>query len=158
MRVHLQKEKLLESFVVNEGTIDSDTNGRLQCEIDMISEDEFRIKAGEKSYHGYYAFDEKKNELFVFSDGFNTRIRLMAEKQVADKSGGNKIVTSTLPGKIIKLLVEAQQEVQEGEVLMVQEAMKMEHSLVAGISGKVSQLYVKEGDVVSADQLLVEIE
>ena len=117
-----------------------------------------KVAGSFKKFSGTAELDEKKNELFVFSDGFNLRIRLMAEKQVADKSGGNKIVTSTLPVKIINLLVEAQQEVQEGEVLMVQEAMKMEHSLVAGISGKVSQLYVKEGDVVSADQLLVEIE
>ena len=63
-----------------------------------------------------------------------------------------------MPGKIIQLRVEEGAEVQQGQVLVILEAMKMEHSVTAPADGVVQQVLVSEGEQVDADALLVVVE
>jgi biotin carboxyl carrier protein len=67
-------------------------------------------------------------------------------------------VLAIMPGKIVRVLVEAGQEVQEGDPLCVLEAMKMESELHAHQDGTVRQVHVRPGDDVERDQVLLEIE
>ncbi len=67
-------------------------------------------------------------------------------------------VLAIMPGKIVRVMVEPGQEVQEGSAVCVLEAMKMENELHARKSGTVRAVYVKPGDDVEKDQVLVEIE
>ena len=53
-----------------------------------------------------------------------------------------------MPGKILEVHVSEGQSVTSGDVLMVMEAMKMEHKIVASNDGKVSSIHFKEGDQV----------
>jgi biotin carboxyl carrier protein len=71
---------------------------------------------------------------------------------------GAGAVLAIMPGKIIRVLVEVGQEVAEGQPVCVLEAMKMENELHARQEGRVKALYVKPGDDVEKDQVLVEIE
>jgi biotin carboxyl carrier protein len=63
-----------------------------------------------------------------------------------------------MPGKIIRVMVEPGQKVEEGDPVCVLEAMKMENELHAQRSGTVRAVHVKPGDDVEKDQVLVEIE
>ena len=63
-----------------------------------------------------------------------------------------------MPGKIIRVMVEVGQQVEEGEPVCVLEAMKMENELYARQSGSVQAVHVKPGDDVEKNQVLVEIE
>jgi biotin carboxyl carrier protein len=63
-----------------------------------------------------------------------------------------------MPGKIVRVLVEPGQKVEEGEPVCVLEAMKMENELHARQAGTVRAVHVKPGDDVEKDQVLVEIE
>ncbi|MGL1920271.1 MAG: acetyl/propionyl/methylcrotonyl-CoA carboxylase subunit alpha [Hyphomicrobiales bacterium] len=72
------------------------------------------------------------------------------------EAGGQ--VTSPMPGCLFKLNVSLGDEVAEGDVLAIVEAMKMEHNLVAEISGVVTVLSVSLGDQVSEGQLILTIE
>jgi biotin carboxyl carrier protein len=63
-----------------------------------------------------------------------------------------------MPGKVIKLAVAEGAEVAAGDVLVVLEAMKMEHELLAPAAGTVSELLVAEGDQVDAGAALAVIE
>ncbi len=63
-------------------------------------------------------------------------------------------VRSPMPGTVVSVDVEAGATVGKGEVLVVVEAMKMEHSLTAPFGGTVAQLDVRVGDSVALDQLL----
>ncbi|HSL26123.1 MAG TPA: biotin carboxylase N-terminal domain-containing protein [Acidimicrobiia bacterium] len=65
---------------------------------------------------------------------------------------------SPMPGKVIKVMVNEGQEVAEGEVLLVMEAMKMEHTLRAPHGGVVRAIRAAAGDQVEADQVLVVVE
>lgn len=70
-------------------------------------------------------------------------------------SGDGEEVTAGLAGNIFKVLVSPGQDVEEGEVLIILEAMKMETEVSAPVAGKVGELKVKEGDAVAVgDRLL----
>ena len=62
-----------------------------------------------------------------------------------------------MPGKVLDLKVKSGQTVKSGELLLVTEAMKMEYSVTAKTSGKITAIHVKKKDVIEADDLLVEI-
>ena len=66
-------------------------------------------------------------------------------------------VTAPLAGNIWKVEVSAGQTVQEGDVLVILEAMKMETQIVAEKAGVISSVSVKPGDTVQVGDLLVSI-
>ena len=66
-------------------------------------------------------------------------------------------VKSPMPGNILKINVTQGQSVQEGEVLMILEAMKMENEIVAPKSGTVVQIIVTKGAVVETGAALAVI-
>lgn len=67
-------------------------------------------------------------------------------------------VGSSIPGTILKVLVEIGQEVKAGEPLMIVEAMKMETNIVSPIDGKIESITVKDNEMVEAGQLLLRLE
>lgn len=70
----------------------------------------------------------------------------------------NKLeVGASIPGTIIKVLVNEGQEVKEGESLLVIEAMKMETNIVAATSGTVEAVLIKEGQQVKTGELLMKL-
>lgn len=77
-----------------------------------------------------------------------------AGRPVADNPKSTAI-SAPLAGDILKLLVTAGQQVQEGDVVLILEAMKMETEIRAHSSGTVSQLLVSVGDKVAVGDPLV---
>jgi biotin carboxyl carrier protein len=71
---------------------------------------------------------------------------------------GKAMVTSPMPGKVVKLLVEEGQEVGAGQGVIVVEAMKMENELKAAVAGKVKEIFVREGEVVESGAKLLLVE
>ncbi|EEF78633.1 sodium-extruding oxaloacetate decarboxylase subunit alpha [Methylophaga thiooxydans] len=69
-------------------------------------------------------------------------------------SGDGEPVTAPLSGNIWKIQVAVGQQVNEGDTLLILEAMKMETQIVASKSGTVASISVKQGDAVKVgDQL-----
>jgi acetyl-CoA/propionyl-CoA carboxylase, biotin carboxylase, biotin carboxyl carrier protein len=75
----------------------------------------------------------------------------------AGGASGDDLV-SPLQGNVFKVPVEQGQEVSEGDLICVIEAMKMENEITAHKSGKISELAAKEGAPVNAGDLLAKIE
>jgi 3-methylcrotonyl-CoA carboxylase alpha subunit len=67
-------------------------------------------------------------------------------------------VTAPMPGRVLALDVAVGMTVAVGDRLLVLEAMKMEHRLVARVAGTVAAVHIGEGDQVADGTLLVEIE
>jgi biotin carboxyl carrier protein len=67
-------------------------------------------------------------------------------------------VTAIMPGKIIRVLLAEGDEVTEGDVVCILEAMKMENELKAPKAGVVKTLYVQPGQDVEMGAVLAEIE
>lgn len=60
-----------------------------------------------------------------------------------------------MPGQVVSILVEAGQAVSSGDVLLIIEAMKMEHRIEAPYDGTIEQIYYNEGDTVQQDTILL---
>ena len=68
-----------------------------------------------------------------------------------------EVVKAPMPGNILKINVAPGQKVEEGDVLIVLEAMKMENEIVATKSGTVAQVAVNKGAVVETGAPLIVI-
>jgi len=77
----------------------------------------------------------------------------LPEKAPADTS---KMVISPMPGLVVSMDVTVGQEVKEGEVVCVIEAMKMQNIIRAELDGVVKAVSARGGDSVAADEVLVE--
>ena len=71
--------------------------------------------------------------------------------------GNAEDVSAPLAGNIWKVLVSPNQQVNEGDTLVILEAMKMETEIKAGHSGVVVNINVKEGDSVTVGQVLMSL-
>jgi 3-methylcrotonyl-CoA carboxylase alpha subunit len=67
-------------------------------------------------------------------------------------------VTAPMPGKIVKVAVRPGDNVSEHDLLLVLEAMKMEHRIEASTGATVKAILVKEGDIVAGGAPLAELE
>ena len=74
----------------------------------------------------------------------------------AQVEGGSKL-EAPMPGMVIRYEVKEGDSVKEGDVVMILEAMKMENSILAQISGTVKQVLCKEGQSVQKGDVLAVI-
>ena len=68
-----------------------------------------------------------------------------------------EVVKSPMPGNVLKINVTPGQKVNEGDVLLILEAMKMENEVVSTKTGTVAQIVVDKGAVVETGSPLVVI-
>ena len=71
---------------------------------------------------------------------------------------GAEPLRAPMPGLVVRLEVRVGQQVTEGQGLVIVEAMKMENELCSRTAGRVTAIYVEEGDAVERDQMLMEFE
>jgi len=110
--------------------------------------------AGQRRHFG---FAESDGHLWVADERGTWHMR-EAEVVRVHRGGGARSaeIVSPMPGSVIALHVEPESLVAEGDPVVVVEAMKMEHTLAAPISGRV-ELLVSVGDQVSVDQVLARL-
>ena len=80
-----------------------------------------------------------------------------ASVSAAPALAAGEVVKSPMPGNILKINVTVGQKVNEGDTLLVLEAMKMEHEIAAPKAGTVAQIIVSKGAVVETGAPLVVI-
>ncbi len=76
----------------------------------------------------------------------------------ADAGAAEREIRAPMPGLVLSVLVEAGQEVKEGQGLVVLEAMKMENELRAPAPGTVKAVHATPGEAVAKKALLIEFE
>lgn len=122
--------------------------------------------------HVTFVYDDVTHTARVVSDGkrrwvhWNGRT-LVLERGEADRSRparieregiGSGIVTAPMPGQVRELLVQSGDWVQEGQPLLLLEAMKMEIRVTAARAGQIVQLDVRMGQTVEREQVLAKIQ
>jgi len=103
---------------------------------------------------------DENGVLSVRCDGRLWELKVPAPKRLGQAAGGgagSQNVVSPIPGKIVAVLVEPGEEVQEGRPVLIMEAMKMENELRAGCSGTVGEINVAPGENVDGGRVLVTI-
>ncbi len=119
------------------------------------------LEAGELSAR----FDDQARRLTTVRHGTHVRVhadgvRYLFEQAPAfawqsDEAGGGDRVVAPMPGRIVLVKAELGDNVEEGDELLVMEAMKMELSLKAPRAGIIESLNATEGEFVDADAVLV---
>ena len=88
------------------------------------------------------------------TDQLNDTMDYSSKETVNDRSR----LVSPMPGKVVKINVKEGDEVKEGTIMMVVEAMKMENNIVAAGKAKVKRILVAENDMVDNKMQLIELE
>lgn len=90
-------------------------------------------------------------------------LRVPAEPAAAPPAAGtalneDKVCRSPVSGIVVRIAAQVGQTLQQGDILLVLEAMKMETNITAPVAGKIASIRVNQGDSVQAGQVLVEFE
>ncbi|MGF6835425.1 acetyl-CoA/propionyl-CoA carboxylase biotin carboxyl carrier protein [Paenarthrobacter sp. TE4293] len=156
------------SVTDQDGTVTASIDGGLPVNVRVLERSDsgivLELDGGLVTYAvGVAAGDA--HAVFLGSDGWSCRFdvlnraerlrRILAGIQ-RDEGAADPEVRSPMPGTVVSVSVADGDTVDEGQVLLAVEAMKMEHHLVASVAGTV-HLTSKPGDLVKADQVLATI-
>jgi len=72
-------------------------------------------------------------------------------------AAGDNAVLTPMPGKVIKVMVSNGEAITKGQPLLILEAMKMEHTIVAPCDGEIEAVMFEAGDLVEDGKVLVNI-
>jgi 3-methylcrotonyl-CoA carboxylase alpha subunit len=117
--------------------------GRIRARIDGASE-----QAG---------FERRAGELHLFADGTHAVFRTaeLGSNEAAETDAAG--LKSPMPGQVIQVLVAAGAPVKRGQPLMIVEAMKMEHTIVAPHDGVVESVAYTSGERVEEGAQLLRV-
>ena len=101
-----------------------------------------------------------KNQYITLSlefDKFKTLPTVKYLKRKPYAPVNKKKVTAFIPGVIKKILVEEKKKVVIGQPLLILDAMKMNNQILSEVNGVVKKVNVKEGELVTKSQVLIEL-
>lgn len=125
--------------------------------VKVLGKGHYKVTVGGRSY-------EFKVNNGLVTEGphpLDLEVRRARPELVRKNAGGRKAdgrVKPPMPGKVVEVKVKEGQEVKEGDVLCVLEAMKMQNDLRCPLDGKVTRVHVQDGANVEATTILIEVE
>ena len=144
-------------------------NGQYEVTIDGETRTVDARPTGSGSYS--LLFDHEHHEVHVATKGDawtvllggrTHRFQLLDERARrsgrAAKGPGDKEIRAVMPGQVVALLAEVGHHVEQGQGVLVIEAMKMENEIKAPRTGTVQEIRVKPGQAVEAGELLAVID
>jgi biotin carboxyl carrier protein len=122
------------------------------CSYDLFAQNISR--AGEKGSQTY--------EILLGGQRFEVKVedertRLLGNLSSTTNNASEAKIEAPMPGLVIGLPFEAGEMVNEGQTVVVLEAMKMENDLTAPISGQIKEVHVSKGQSVDQGELLMVI-
>ena len=109
-------------------------------------------------------FNKKEYIISLNSKTYNLKISdaldIMIEEMGYSFNGSKKLdaIHSPMPGIIIEIEVKQGDKVNEGDSILILEAMKMENSIKCPKDGIVKSVHAQKGDAVEKGKLLIELE
>jgi glutaconyl-CoA/methylmalonyl-CoA decarboxylase subunit gamma len=101
-------------------------------------------------------------DLVAVASGHRSYVRVESERMRAAEqakkttsAGGDRVIKSPMPGRVVKVLVARGDAVEVGQGLVVLEAMKMENEVRARLAGSVADVHVAPGEAVEGNAKLV---
>lgn len=146
--------------------LSASATGRLQVrqadvlhEVKICAADGRRASLEVNGIRRHYAYRLQDGELWLGSASGSLHLQDLSLAPVqgqSDTHGGT--VKAPMDGAIVDVQVTEGMRVSKGQLLLVLEAMKMEHPLKAGIDGVITRLQVNLGDQVKNRQILLEVQ
>jgi geranyl-CoA carboxylase alpha subunit len=133
--------------------------GEQQISLNLLSSDGRWASLELDGIRQRLAYQLDGETLWLYGHNGNLQLSDITHLPASSAAGaGSGSVKAPMDGAIVEVLVEEGARVSKGQLLLVLEAMKMEHPLKASIDGVVRRIGVSQGDQVKNRQLLVEIE
>ena len=132
-----------------------------------LNGEKYHILNNAKSFHAEVVEKDFINKTYTVVINNNEYVVSIANhldqliKEMGFEVGKAKIVNAIkapMPGLILEISVTVGQEVQEGDNLLILEAMKMENSFDSPRAGVIKSIAVEKGQAVDKGQLLIEFE
>jgi pyruvate carboxylase len=101
----------------------------------------------------YFELNGQPREVFIKDESIKSTVQT---RMKADPKNENHL-SASMPGTVVKVVVEKGEKVVRGDHLMITEAMKMETTVQAPFSGVVKDIYVTSGDGILTGDLLIEL-
>jgi len=101
----------------------------------------------------YFELNGQPREVIIKDESIKSTV----ESKVKADPANEEHIGASMPGTVIKVLVEKGEKVNKGDHLMITESMKMETTVQAPFSGTIKDIYVKSGDAIQTGDLLIEI-
>jgi biotin carboxyl carrier protein len=138
---------------------------RYQLEVRKLGGSEYLLIDGNTVYDcRVESSHNHPNALEVSLRGASYAVRLTDPKRLrsaqsgAEHDKGTARIVAPMPGKVVRVLVEAGSEVEAGAGILVVEAMKMQNEMKAPKAGKVVSIHAQAGSTVNAGDVLAVIE
>lgn len=128
-------------------------------DVEYISSEEYLLKIDGKVYD--VIVSPNSDSYAVCINGKNIHVGKKPQLQLPGGKGlrsQQREVKTSMPGRIIEVLVQEGDEVEEGQAVLILEAMKMQNEIKSPQPGKIACLGPKTGDSVAAGALLFVIE
>ena len=131
-----------------------------------VEREPFVVRCGATTMELVYAWSDQQlwvhlrplSPLSAEATTFSAASLRRAASRMSGAADAANTIVSPMNGLVLKVLAEPGQAVERGQVLVVMEAMKMEHNLKAPMSGRVRAVHAQAGDQVAPRRLLVELE
>ncbi len=129
----------------------------------LSEESVYSLIVNGKSYEVDLEYKEGVYNVLTEGDLFKITVMDELKKKMLERRGGGaaegkQVIKSEMPGAIVDVKVKVGDQVKEGDVLLILEAMKMQNEIRAPKDGEVKEIFVKPGENVEADAQLVVIE
>lgn len=127
----------------------------------VISENCLSLLVNGKAFTVYFAEANGKKYFSIGGEQFCIE-EAEAEASRASDAGSTAVdeapvAASPMPGKVVKILVSLGDKVEQGQGLVIVEAMKMENEIKSPVKGIVEKVNFKPGDLVDAAQPILEM-
>lgn len=130
-------------------------DGEIDCASVQVTQEQMSVTIS--GLRRDYRWAEADRHLWIADERGTWHLREAEEHKIHRAVGARPAeVVSPMPGSVIAVQVESGSQISAGDVVVVVEAMKMEHSLEAPVSGRV-QVLVSVGDQVKVEQVLARI-
>jgi len=149
----------------NDSLLEIEVDGKIY-EVDLLhtADGTFSILEGGHSYNIELVPNKlKKYTAYTLYGSYDMEV-IDAEARYLINRGANGFVSnentisSPMPGKVVKVMVEEGDVVNKGDTAIVIAAMKMESEYKAPIDGVIKKINVKDGDTIEGNQILIELE
>ena len=106
-----------------------------------------------------FVWSRNADQLQCWLDGVEYHCRYADPRQITHRTTAHEgELTAALPGAVVMIAVKAGDLVAPGSVMMVIEAMKMEHAILAPYAGTVTKVHYSVGSQVQAGAALIDLQ
>jgi len=130
----------------------------------VVGQPVYSILVDGKSLEGFVYPDEGEWEVLLMGRQYQVLVEDEREKRLKAAAGGGVSDTgeyhlkAPMPGMVVSVLVDEGQEVEQGQVMLILESMKMQNELKTPRAGTVSRIRIKAGESVEQRQTLLSVQ